>query len=68
MPALELEFEVYCSCGEGLCQQTTEGQTRGRGMPFITVEPCEHCISEAHDKIYDKGYDQALLDKKDVTI
>ena len=50
MTVLELEFEVYCSCGAGLCQQTTEGLTRGRGMPFVTVEPCEKCKDEARDE------------------
>lgn len=45
-----LEFEVYCSCGEGLCNQVTEGRTRGRGMPFITIEPCPHCIEVAKDE------------------
>lgn len=60
MPALELEFEVYCACGEGLCQQTTEGRTRGRGMPFITVTPCEKCMERARDEGYSMGYGEGL--------
>lgn len=62
MPALEFEFEVYCSCGAGLCQQTTEGRTTGRDMAFITVEPCEKCKSGAYDEGHAEGYDQGCLD------
>lgn len=59
MPELMFEFEVYCSCGKGLCNQTTEGRTRGRSMPFITVEPCLHCLSRAKIEGHEEGYDEA---------
>jgi len=67
MPALELEFEVYCTCGEGLCNQVTEeGKTPNREMPYITVAPCKHCLErareEGHEKGHDEGYDQGCLD------
>ena len=62
MPTLELEFEVYCSCGEGLCRQTNEGRTGGRDMPFITVQPCEKCITKAHQEGYDQGHDKGYED------
>ncbi len=50
MPAIE--FEVWCSCGNGLCNQCSE--TRGG----IAVEPCEKCIEEAKTEGYDEGYDE----------
>lgn len=54
MPSLE--FEVWCSCGNGLCNQTKE--VRGG----IEVEPCEKCLDEAradgHDAGYDEGYNE----------
>lgn len=66
MPVLELEFEVYCSCGNGLCRQTTEGQTVGRGMSYITVAPCEKCLAkgrdEGRDEGFSEGYDQGCFD------
>ena len=69
MPVLELEFEVYCSCGAGLCRQTTEGRTHGRGMPFVTVEPCEKCVDAgriaAREEGYDRGYNQGCEDMKE---
>ena len=62
MPTLELEFEVYCTCGEGLCRQTQEGRTSGRGMPFITVGPCEECLAKVHQEGYDDGYEDGFED------
>lgn len=56
MPALELEFEVYCrSCGEGLCNLSREGKTPGRGMPFIEVEACPNCVKKAYEEGFDRG-------------
>lgn len=45
-----IEFEIWCSCGEGLCNQATE--IRGG----ISVEPCEKCIERARDEGYNDGY------------
>ena len=56
MPEISVDVEVYCSCGEGLCRQTTSGQTRGRGQPFFEVQPCENCLEKARDEGKDKGY------------
>jgi len=56
---LECEFEVYCACGEGLCRNSTEGKTGGRGMPYITVEPCSKCLDKAKDDGYSDGYSKA---------
>ena len=58
MPILELEFEVFCSCGNGLCRQTTEGKNNRN--PFITVEPCQKCLDDIEQKGYDKGYDKGF--------
>ena len=53
MPTLELEFEVYCSCGKGLCRNTTEG--KNHHSVFITIEPCEDCLERSRTE----GYDEA---------
>ena len=60
MPEMEitLEFEVYCSCGEGLCGQTETRRSRNRGMPQLVVEPCEKCLGRAETKGSDKSYEQ----------
>lgn len=46
-PAFDIEFEVYCTCGEGLCRNTKTGSTKYRGIPFIEVDPCEKCLEKA---------------------
>lgn len=61
-PALEFEFEVWCSCGEGLCNQTENGapfsRYRARG-PAITVSPCEKCLQKARDEAFEEGKEEA---------
>lgn len=44
------EFEVFCAkCGAGLCGNCTSGYTRGRGHPYIQIEPCERCLTDAYE-------------------
>jgi len=52
-----IEFEVWCSCGNGLCGQCTD--TRGG----IVVEPCEKCMEAAGGEGYDSGYDVGYNDR-----
>jgi len=48
MPDISIEIEVWCSCGNGLCNKS-HGDTK-YGRPCIIVEPCERCIDNAYDK------------------
>ena len=50
MPSLE--FEVWCSCGNGLCNQTRD---RKGG---IEVEPCEKCLAAAREEGRNEGYNK----------
>jgi hypothetical protein len=60
MPELGLEFEVFCAvCGDGLCSNCDEGKTKGRGMPFIRIRPCETCMNKSREDGYEKGYNEA---------
>lgn len=52
MPEISVEIEIYCSCGEGLCGNTSSGRTSGRGQEYFTVEPCEKCLEHARDEWY----------------
>lgn len=59
MPSIEVEIEIFCKdCGEGLCNNTDAGRTRGRGQPFFEVRPCGNCIKSAQKESYSKGYDE----------
>jgi len=42
MPVFELEFEVYCTCGAGLCSSSVAEETRHGGHK-VTVSPCTRC-------------------------
>ena len=56
MPAIE--FEVQCSCGNGLCNQTAN--VRGG----IEIEPCEKCLDKARGEGYDDGYAEAVEENR----
>ena len=55
MPLLEVEFEVQCTCGNGLCNQSTV-DNKGR-YSMVTVEPCERCKDDSYNKGYEAGYE-----------
>jgi len=55
MPILELEFEVFCSCGAGLCGNSQEGHSRH--SQYITVEPCQNCLDQKYEEGVDHGYE-----------
>lgn len=60
MPTIEIEVEVWCSCGEGLCSQSRTHRT-GRG---VEVEPCEKCLEQARKEGFDDGYEQGRADEE----
>lgn len=59
MPEFLVEFEVYCSCGNGLCGQSVGSNKNG---PRVTVEPCEKCLQKEHDAGYEEGHKQGYKD------
>lgn len=54
MPEFSVEFEVFCSCGAGLCNQSDGGNSK-RG-PTVTVTPCKKCLQEEYDTGYGDGH------------
>lgn len=54
MPSFEVkcdvEFEVYCSCGAGICHQSFGANTPGRGEPYVDVSPCDTCLDNARNE------------------
>ena len=55
-PEISVEIEIWCACGVGLCNQTTDSSRRGK--PSFTVDPCDKCLDKARQEGYDKGYDR----------
>jgi len=64
MPEVNINVEVYCSCGEGLCNQTESKLTRTRGEPCFIVDPCETCMEKAKNSGYDEGFEAGYKDGK----
>ena len=54
MPEITIDVEVWCSCGEGLCNQADSNGATG-----IVVEPCEKCQKKAKEEGYDEGFEAA---------
>jgi len=59
MPNIEVNIEIYCSCGEGLCGQT-RGEFDSKGNPSFVVSPCLKCFTRAQDDGYEEGYEQGI--------
>lgn len=44
---VDIDFEVFCTCGNGICNKSETRKSRVRGEPQVVVEPCEICIKSA---------------------
>ncbi len=56
MPKFELEFEVYCSCGNQLCDYVY-----GKGEEhLILIVPCQKCLDKAEVKGFNEGYEKGI--------
>lgn len=56
----EVDFEVYCAkCGAGLCNNADTRASRLRGMPQVTIEPCERCLDAAREEGAAKAMEEA---------
>jgi hypothetical protein len=54
---IDVDFEVFCSCGNGLCNQSETRSSRHRGTPQVVVEPCEKCLASARTDGATEGAD-----------
>lgn len=57
MPDFSLEFEVYCNCGEGLCNQSSTEIGRN-GMHHVTITPCGMCLKSSREEGYSDGFEE----------
>ena len=60
MLSFDIEFEVFCTCGNGLCHQSKIRTSWNRGANQIVVEPCRVCSSEKYDEGNRDGYQEGL--------
>ena len=50
----DIEFEVFCSCGKGICSNATTRLSAKRNHPQVVVKPCEDCIEQAINPLQEK--------------
>jgi hypothetical protein len=62
---VDVEFEVYCTCGEGMCNRTDVRDSRSRKMPQIIVDACPECLEKAKAQGAHE-LEEAMQDKIDV--
>ena len=67
MPTVQVEIQIWCDCGEGLCRQAEGSEGT------ITVDPCGKCLENARregwdegdEEGYQRGYDEATEEHED---
>lgn len=64
MPDIEVCIEIYCSCGNGICNNTSVS-SKNSGRPAFTVEPCEKCLSNADDEGYKRGHSEGYAEARE---
>lgn len=61
---VEVSFEVFCSCGAGLCGQSEGRQSRQRNEPQVVVEPCKDCLQAARAEVIE-DFNEQIKDLQD---
>jgi peptidoglycan hydrolase CwlO-like protein len=62
MPTLSHDFEVYCTCGDGICNNTNVDNKR----QYLVIEPCKKCMQEKDSEIENlKGENNDLQEEID---
>lgn len=44
---VDVDFDVYCSCGAPMCHGTDTRNSRGHNTPQVVVDVCKRCIEAA---------------------
>lgn len=44
---IDVDFEVFCSCGAHMCGETDTRNSRNRNAPQAVVNACQRCIEAA---------------------
>ena len=51
---VDVDFEVFCSCGNHMCGETDTRNSRNRNAAQAVVNPCPKCIESAKSDLQDK--------------
>lgn len=63
---VDVDFEVYCSCGAHMCNETTTRLSRSRRANQIVVNVCQDCIKSSSYELEKRIEElEELLKEKD---
>jgi hypothetical protein len=51
---VDVDFEVFCSCGAYMCGETDTRNSRNRNTPQAVVNACQRCIEDAKEPLEDR--------------
>jgi len=51
---VDVDFEVFCSCGAHMCGETDTRNSRRRNAPQAVVNACQSCIKNATSPLEDR--------------
>jgi len=52
--SVDIDFEVFCSCGAHMCGETDTRNSRNRNAPQAVVNACQACIEAATIPLQDR--------------
>jgi hypothetical protein len=51
---IDVDFEVFCSCGAHMCGETDTRNSRNRNAPQAVVNACQRCIEAATEPLQER--------------
>jgi hypothetical protein len=51
---IDVDFEVFCSCGAHMCGETDTRNSRNRNAPQAVVNACQRCIEAATSPLQER--------------
>jgi hypothetical protein len=51
---IDVDFEVFCSCGAHMCGETDTRNSRNRNAPQAVVNACQRCIKAATSPLQER--------------
>ena len=51
---IDVDFEVFCSCGAHMCGETDTRNSRNRNAPQAVVNACQRCIEAASSPLQER--------------
>jgi len=65
---IDVDFEVFCSCGAHMCGNTDTRNSKNRNAPQAVVNACQRCITAATSSLQERidELEQLLEDAREL--